>query len=82
MISEENVKKKSRRKRILIIALIVFVLYIAIELIRSNTYIQVEEFTFKNELVPDEFDGCKIVHISDFHNQGENFTDRLVKKTE
>lgn len=82
MISEENVKKKSRRKIILIIALIVFVLYIAIELIRSNTYIQVEEFTFKNELVPDEFDGCKIVHISDFHNQGENFTDRLVKKTE
>lgn len=81
MSLEENVKKKNRHKKILLIVLAVFVLYNVVELIRSNTYIQVEEFTYKSELVPDEFDGCKIVQISDFHNQGENFTDRLVEKT-
>lgn len=40
----------------------------------QNQHIQVNEFTIKNEQLPDDFTGYKIAHISDLHNAefGEN----------
>lgn len=56
---------------------VVLILCIA-ELIRSNTYIQTENITFSSGNIPESFNNCKIVQISDYHNQGSNFRKRLI----
>lgn len=45
----------------------------------SNHSLQVEEFTFISARLPEGFDGCKIVHLSDLHGAefGENNVDLL-----
>lgn len=76
----ENARKTLKSKKIRIIALLSVILILITEVIRSNSYIEICEYEFKSKLVPESFDGVKIVQISDFHNQGKNFTDRLVEK--
>lgn len=45
----------------------------------SNHSLQVEEFTFLSQRLPEGFDGCRIVHLSDLHGAefGENHSDLL-----
>lgn len=74
----ENEKKISKRKKFYIVLSILAVILI-ISLVFSNTYIDVENITFKNKDIPESFDGAKIVLLSDYHNQGENFGDRVIK---
>lgn len=82
MNSEENarLKKKSRIKRGVCIVLCVLTVLLCGELFRSNYVISTEEFVYESELVPESFDGFKILQISDFHNQSKSYCDRLVKK--
>lgn len=80
----ENEKKISKRK-IFYIVLSILAVILIISLIFSNTYIDVEKITFKSRDIPESFDGAKIVLLSDYHNQGENFCERLtdiVKETD
>ncbi|MBP0958836.1 MAG: metallophosphoesterase [Oscillospiraceae bacterium] len=72
----ENEKKISKRK-IFYIVLSILAVILIISLIFSNTYIDVEKITFKSRDIPESFDGAKIVLLSDYHNQGENFCERL-----
>ena len=72
----ENEKKISKRK-IFYIVLSILAVILIISLIFSNTYIDVEKITFKSRDIPESFDGTKIVLLSDYHNQGENFCERL-----
>lgn len=72
----ENEKKISKRK-IFYIVLSILAVILIISLIFSNTYIDVENITFKSRDIPESFDGAKIVLLSDYHNQGENFCERL-----
>jgi len=74
----ENEKKISKRKKFYIVLSILAVILI-ISLVFSNTYIDVENITFKNKDIPESFDGAKIVLLSDYHNQGENFGDRVTE---
>ncbi|MBR1764077.1 MAG: metallophosphoesterase family protein [Ruminococcus sp.] len=75
-------KKWSKRKKIVLSVFGVLLVLIIAEFIRSNTVIQVEEFTFESEDVPPAFDGVRIVQISDYHNHGGSHDDRLIKKIE
>ncbi len=83
MISEEKIKtqnpksKKVWKFKLLIVLAVLIILVIA-EFIYSNTYIDVENFTYKNESVPKGFDGAVIVQISDYHNHGGSYDDRLI----
>lgn len=61
-------KKRSRRKRVFIILTVLLLLTVG-ELIRSNNYIQAEEFTFFSNDLPKSFDGFRIVQVSDIHNR-------------
>lgn len=82
MTLEEKIKIKKTSfftKRNLIILVILLALVVA-ELIRSNTYIQIENITIKHEKIPKSFDGCKIVQISDYHNHGGPYDDILLAK--
>ena len=78
----ENEKKISKKRKIFYIVLLSLALILAVLMIFSNTYIDIENITFKSSDVPENFDGAKIVLLSDYHNQGENFCDRVIKITE
>ena len=67
-----------RKKFYIVLAVLTGLLIIA--LICSNSYIEVENITFKSADIPESFDGERIVLVSDYHNQGENFCERLIKK--
>lgn len=69
-----------KSKNIFRIILCVIILTVITELIYSNTYIQTENFTYSDEDIPQSFDGVKIVHISDYHNHGGSYDDRLIKE--
>ena len=70
-------KRHRRRRRILLIIGFILLLIVG-ELFRSNLYIQVEQFEYLNKELPKAFDGVKIVHISDYHNHGGSYDDRLI----
>lgn len=70
---------KSRRRRRLIIILVFIVLFIAVELFLSNYMLDVDKFTYMSSQVPKDFDGVKIVQISDYHNHGGGLDDRLIE---
>lgn len=72
----------SKKRKIFYIVLLSLALVLAVLMIFSNTYIDVENITFKSPDIPKNFDGAKIVLLSDYHNQGENFCDRIIKITE
>lgn len=71
-------KKHTRRRRILLIIGFILLL-IAGEFFRSNLYIEVEEFEYLSKDIPKSFDGVKIVQVSDYHNHGGSYEDRLLK---
>lgn len=70
-------KVTDKKKKILLIFLIIFVLLITAEFIHSNTYIQTEKFIFSSADIPENFDGVTIAHISDYHNHGGKYDERL-----
>ena len=70
-------KKHTRRRRVLIVIGFLLLLIVG-ELLRSNLYIQVEEFEYMNNELPKAFNGVKIVQISDYHNHGGSYDDRLI----
>lgn len=76
----KSIKGLSKKKKIILCILLTAAILLIAEFIRSNTVITVEEHTYKSALLPTEFDGVKIVQISDFHNASENYCDRLLEK--
>jgi len=78
----KSFKALSKKKKIILAVACVAVVLFAIELIRSNSFTTAEEYTFESELLPSEFDGVTIVQISDFHNAGESYCERLLEKVE
>lgn len=68
-----DIKNKNR-----FIVLLIIILLVAAEFIRSNTYIQTENFVFESSKLPESFDGTKIVQISDYHNHGGSYDKRLL----
>ena len=78
-------KKQSRltkkQKRNILIAVIVLAVMILADFVWSNTYIEVKKLSAHFDNLPEGFEGCKIVQISDFHNEwGKGYIDRLTEK--
>lgn len=67
-------------KRIFLIISVLIFAFVCAELLRSNNYIQTEYFAYKDKSIPKGFDGVKIVQISDYHNHGGAYDERLIKK--
>ena len=80
MNSEKTKKPLSRRSKALLITLGIIIVLCIIELVRSNSFIEVECFEYKNENIPGSFDGVKIVSVTDYHNHGGSYEDRLIEK--
>lgn len=76
----EKAAASVKKRRIILFILASLAVIIICEFIRSNTYIQTENITVKSSRIPSEFDGVRIVHISDYHNHGGSYDDRLIKK--
>ncbi|MBQ5990450.1 MAG: metallophosphoesterase family protein [Oscillospiraceae bacterium] len=76
---EQSVKKTTKRKKVLI-TLLVLVVIAVLQLVWSNGYIDVEKYEYRDAGVPKSFDGTKIVAVTDYHNHGGAYEDRLVKK--
>lgn len=79
-------KKQSRltkkQKRNIIIVIIVLVVMVLADFVWSNTYIEVKKLSAHFDNLPEGFEGCKIVQISDFHNEwGKGYIDRLTNDT-
>ena len=64
----ESIMKKSKKIIRFFIVLSVMLSIITVWIICENQNIQVNEITIKSGILPDEFCGYKIVHISDLHN--------------
>lgn len=45
------------------------VIFISLFCIWQNNHIVISNYNYKNKIIPDEFNGFKIVHISDLHNK-------------
>lgn len=78
-------KKQSRltkkQKRNILIVIIVLAVMILADFVWSNTYIEVKKLSAHFDNLPEGFDDCKIVQISDFHNEwGKGYIDRLTEK--
>lgn len=67
-----------RRKRVLF--LFIVVIAVISELIYSNSHIDIEHITISDSSIPDGFDGCVIVQVSDYHNIGGNTSKRLIEE--
>ena len=61
--------------------ILAFVFVIAITVYLDNVLVRVTHYTVKNDRIPEEFNGYKIVQLSDIHGQefGEN-NDMLIRK--
>ena len=70
----------NKNKKLLKKFLILVILLLTPALVYSNYYIDVENITFRNSDVPEAFDGVRIVHLSDYHNHGGKYDDKLVEK--
>lgn len=81
MNDNKNTVTRSKKKLFIRIILLVLLVIIIAEFIRSNTVIDVENITYKNEKIPKGFDGAVIVQISDYHNHGGSYEDRVIEKT-
>ena len=76
-----DVKKKRKTTmlgRVILIA--VLILVYTVECGWSNGYIDVERFEFRDSSVPGNFDGVRIAVVTDYHNHGGRYEDRLVNK--
>lgn len=72
--------KKSKTKMVVRIILLVLLAAIIGEFCRSNYVIDVDRFTYQNDTIPNGFDGAVIVQLSDYHNHGGRYEDRLMDK--
>ena len=79
MNTEKTKKPMSRRRKIAYIMILVFFLLLGAEIFRSNTTIDVESFEYKRDSVPKSFDGVKIVSVTDYHNHGGSYEDKLIQ---
>ena len=70
----------TQKKKTIIMRLTIFTLLLASAVIWSNSYIETENIIYSGSDIPEAFDGVKIVHLSDYHNHGGNYEDRLVSK--
>ena len=70
----DGIKKHTRKRRVIITIAVLLLLIIA-ELIRSNNYIETDEYTYLSSDLPKSFDNVKI-------NHGGMLDDRLIKKIE
>lgn len=61
--------KIKRKKRVYFFILVIFILFIVVEILISNFIITTEMHTITKENVPISFDGYKIVLISDLHSR-------------
>lgn len=80
-IGVENMRFKAKGKNILIV--VTFIIGLFTFFIWQNNSIVVNEITFKNDKIPDIFDGYRILQISDLHNKefGNN-QKNILKKIE
>ena len=70
----------TKRRKIVLAVLLLSVMLVTAEFVRSNTVIEVQQLTCQSEQLPEGFDGVKIVQVSDYHNHGGAYEDRLVEK--
>ena len=80
MNTEKTKRHLNKSSKIVLVIAIVLILLIIAELIRSNSYIEVESFEYKNASLPESFDGVRIVSVTDYHNHGGAYEDRLIDK--
>lgn len=80
MNTEKTKKHLNKNSKIALVVIAVILVLIAIELIRSNSIVEVESFEYKSAALPESFDGVKIVSVTDYHNHGGAYEDRLIKK--
>ncbi len=57
-----------KKKTALLIVSIIFIISVGLWSLWGNTALELNSYTVENELVPDSFDGFRIVQISDLHN--------------
>ena len=69
--------KKQIFLRIVIICLILDAIFIPFA-VYSNTHLDMEYFTCRNNKIPEEFNGTVIAHLSDYHNHGGKYDDKLM----
>ena len=74
-----NTAKPKKLKRILIV-IFVLILLAAVQLSWSNGYVAVEKFEYSDPDIPESFDEVKIAVVTDYHNHGGAYEDRLVNK--
>lgn len=89
MITEEKteVEKKSeipkhKKKHFTVkrFILLGIVMVLGICIAWSNYHVEIQRITYQSKRLPDGFDGCKIVQISDYHNTlGVNRNNRVVE---
>lgn len=71
--------KISKKTKIVLVFLMIFLSIFVFWVIYENKNIQVNELTVKSENLPDDFSGYKIAHISDLHNtEFDNNNNRLL----
>lgn len=68
-------KKKAIRYAAVLAIILVFCLF-------QNNMLQITEYTYSHEDIPEEFDGFKIVQISDLHNKSFLFDSYPVSRVE
>ena len=60
---------KSRKKRIIVLAVVAAVLLaLIIWTVWGNTALELNTYTISSDILPEAFDGYRIAHISDLHN--------------
>lgn len=71
--------KLSKKAKIFVLCLFCFTIVFLGYNVYQNQYIHINELTIKSENLPDDFQGYKIVQVSDLHNAefGENNNDLL-----
>lgn len=72
------IKKLTKKKKIILCIAAVALVAIAAELVRSNVFIDTQTVSFNSDNV--QSDSIRIVQVSDFHNAGEWFEQRVVNE--
>lgn len=82
MNTEEKTSRSNKKhKKIIFVVILVLTVAVLADFIWSNTYIEVKKLSGSFKDLPESFDGCKIIHISDFHNEwGLDYYERLADK--
>ena len=83
MFLERKMKQKlksSKKFKIFVLCLFFIAIVFLVWNIFQNQHIQINELTIKSDSLPDDFQGYKIVQVSDLHNTefGENNSDLLL----